>query len=203
MSSLTDEVMMKTGSPASTRHTTRLPHALVVMLLLAACCTASVAAQPTASSSRGRDLEAEMNALKAQMQRFELENPGPARTTEFDAMMKDLRARLDRYAPPSASLDARMTELRVRLDLQQAELAQMKRRNLGAGIAFALLCASFCALWAIFSNRRPGYWFVGGLFFNVFALFVALYHAREDALARQANAPGHSDTGTGTGSGGN
>jgi hypothetical protein len=41
-------------------------------------------------------------------------------------------------------------------------------------------------------------WFLGGLVFNVGALFVALYHAREDALIRKARAPGSSDSETGS-----
>jgi len=195
---------MKPVASTSMRRTNGLRCALPVTLLLAAFGASAVAAQPPATSSRSRDLEAEMNALKAQVQRFELQAPGSSsRNPDFDAMLNALRARLDRLeSPPSAGgsaiADRQLVELRQQLDAEKARLRRMESRNTASGIAFALLCACVCALWAMGNRRGWVRWFLGGLVFNFGALFVALYHAREDALIREARALGSSDTGTGS-----
>ena len=194
---------MNTVASVFTRRTRRLWCALAISLWLPALGSAGLLAQAPTATSRSRDLEAEMSALKAQVQRFELQAPGtPSRNPDVDAMLKALQARLDRLESPATAGDAttadrQIADLRRQLDEQQAALTRLERRNTGAGIAFALLCACVCALWAISSGRRSGYWFLGGLVFNVGALFVALYHAREDALIRQARALGSSEAGTG------
>jgi hypothetical protein len=201
--SLTDEVIMKPVVSTPTRRTNGLRCALAVILLLAAFGASAVAAQPPATASRTRDLEAEMNALKTQMQRFELQAPGASsRHPDFDAMLNALKARLDRLESPlsaggAAIADRQLVELRRQLDDEKARLRRMESRNTASGIAFALLCACVCALWAMGNGRGWVRWFLGGLVFNFGALVVALYHAREDTLIREARALGSSDSGAG------
>lgn len=191
-------------APTSTRRTRRLWCALAITLLLTAVGAAILRAQAPAGTSRSRDIEAEMNALKAQVQRFELQAPGtPSRNPDFDAMLKALQARLDRLESPlsaggAAMADRPLVELRQQLDAEKARLRQMESRTTVSGFAFALLCACVCALWAMGNGRGWVRWFLGGFVFNFGALFVAMYHAREDALIREARALGSSDSGTGS-----
>jgi len=187
---------MKPVVPTSTRRTDLLRCALVVVLLFGACWAADAAAQPPTPSSRGRDLEAEMNALKAQQQRFELQAPGAlSRNPDFDAMLAALRSRveqLESQQPPAADvrpLGAQVAELRRQLEEQRQSAQRLDTRVHSEAALGVVICACVCALWAISSGRRSGYWFLGGLFFNVLALFAVLYYAGQDALSKYDPGP--------------
>jgi uncharacterized protein YheU (UPF0270 family) len=100
-----------------------------MVLLVVAFAAAAVSAQPPVRPAQGRDLEAEMNALKSQVQRFEVQ------ASDRGTIL--------------TPLEKQVADLRRQVEAQQSRIEWLDRR-------------------------------LGGVFFNLFALFAALYHAGQD-----------------------